>query len=385
MSSSTSRVKPGLQVLLERKKLLRRLSGLNVGLVVNHTSVTRSLEPSYLRLLEKGIRVKTIFTPEHGLWGAYGAGEPVEPESLSLNGVKVQSLYGAQTRPSAQALEDLDIVVYDIQDVGCRTYTYISTMLNCLEESSRNGVDFMILDRPNPLGGITVEGPVLKKGLESFVGPYYLPLRYGMTPGELGLLYASKKGLKTPEVVRMSGWSRMMHYPETGLPWIYPSPAIPTPITALLYSGMVLLEATNLSEGRGTYKPFEVFGAPWLKSAELVSKLKGRLGKECLVMETRFIPSSSKHKGEVCRGIHLVVENRRRIRPFKVAVHVVQSVLEAHPREFEVDHGKMDRLLGDSETRRSILSGTNVEEIVLKLRDEQERFKARIRNFLLYG
>lgn len=257
-----SRVKPGLDVLLERKKLLERLSGLNIGLVVNHTSATRSLDPSYIRLLEKGILVKTIFTPEHGLWGAYGAGEPVKSEKLSLNGVSVQSLYGTQRKPSIETLRELDLLIYDIQDVGCRTYTYISTMLNCLEEASKNSVGFMILDRPNPLGGLTVEGPVLKKGLESFVGPYYVPLRYGMTPGELALLYAFEKGLKPPLVVRLSGWSRAMYFCDTGLPWIYPSPAIPTPVAALLYSGMVLLEATNLSEGRGTYKPFEVFGAP---------------------------------------------------------------------------------------------------------------------------
>lgn len=379
-----SRVKPGLDVLLDSEKLVEKLRGLNVGLIINHTSVTRSLDPSYLQLLGKRIRIKTIFTPEHGLWGAYGAGEPVESEILPLKGVRVQSLYGAQRRPSVEMLEGLDIIIYDIQDVGCRTYTYISTMLNCLEEASAKDVDFMILDRPNPVGGVTVEGPVLKKGLESFVGPYYLPLRYGLTPGELGLLYASEKNLKPPKVVTMSGWSRMMHHPETGLPWIHPSPAIPTPTTALLYSGMVLLEATNLSEGRGTYKPFEVFGAPWLKSAELVSILKKRLGKECRPMETRFIPFSSKHRGEVCRGVHLVVVDPKRVRPFKVAVHVVQSVLEVHSKEFMVEHEKMDRLLGDSETRRSILGGARIEEIVLRLREEQKRFKARIRKILLY-
>jgi beta-N-acetylhexosaminidase len=205
-----------------------------------------------------------------------------------------------------------------------------------------------------------------------------------LTPGELGLLYASEKSLKPPEVVAMSGWSRMMHYPETGLPWIHPSPAIPTPTTALLYSGMVLLEATNLSEGRGTCKPFEVFGAPWLRAAKLVSMLKKRLGKECRAMETRFIPSSSKHRGEVCRGIHMIVEDSKRIRSFKVATHVVQSILEAHPKEFEINHEKMDGLLGDSEIRRNILDGVSVEEIVLKLREEQKRFKARIRRVLLY-
>ncbi|MEM2930387.1 MAG: DUF1343 domain-containing protein [Thermoproteota archaeon] len=377
-------VKPGLDILLERKALLRRLVGLNVGLVVNHTSVTRSLEPSYLRLLEKGIRVKTIFTPEHGLWGAYAAGEPVKSESLSLNGVRVQSLYCVQRKLSVEALKDLDLLVYDIQDVGCRTYTYISTMLNCLEEASKNNVGFMILDRPNPLGGLTVEGPVLKKGFESFVGPYYLPLRYGMTPGELALLYTFEKGLKPPLVVRLSGWSRMMYFCDTGLPWIYPSPAIPTPVAALLYSGMVLLEATNLSEGRGTYKPFEVFGAPWLKSAEIASMLKRKLGKECLLMETRFIPSSSKHEGKVCRGIHLVAKDQRRIRPFQVAVHILQSALEVHSGEFEIEQGKMDRLLGDNQVRRNILNGVSVEEIVLRLREEQKRFKARVRRVLLY-
>lgn len=377
-------VKPGLDLLLERKGSLSRLTGLNVGLVINHTSVTRSLEPSYLKLLEKGIRVKTILTPEHGLWGAYSAGEPVESESLPINGVKVQSLYGVRNRPTVEMLDGLDLIIYDVQDVGCRTFTYISTMLYCLEEASKNSIDFIILDRPNPLGGLTVEGPVLKEGLESFVGPYYLPLRYGMTPGELGLLYASEKGLKSPEVVAMSGWSRTMYYPDTGLPWIYPSPAIPTPATALLYPGMVLLEATNLSEGRGTYKPFEVFGAPWLRSEKVISTLKKRLGEGCRAMEIRFIPSSSKYKGEVCKGIYLVTEDPRRVRPFEVAVNVIQSVLEIHPKELEVDHGKMDRLLGDSEVRRAILSGISVKEILIKLEDEQERFKAKIRKFLLY-
>ncbi len=380
-----SRVKPGLDVLLERRKLLERLSRLNIGLIVNHTSVTRRLDPSYIRLLEKGIRVKTIFTPEHGLWGAYGAGEPVESEKLSLNGVSVQSLYGTRRKPSVETLKELDLLIYDIQDVGCRTYTYISTMLNCLEEASKNSVGFMILDRPNPLGGLTVEGPVLKKGLESFVGPYYVPLRYGMTPGELALLYAFEKGLKPPLVVRLSGWSRMMYFCDTGLPWVYPSPAIPTPVAALLYSGMVLLEATNLSEGRGTYKPFEVFGAPWFKSAEVAPVLRRKLGKDCLLMETRFIPSSSKHEGKVCRGIHLVVEDQRKIKPFQVGVNILQTVLEVHPRELEVEHGKMDRLLGDSKVRRNILNGVSVEEIVLRLRDEQKRFKARVRRVLLYG
>ncbi|MEM4229322.1 MAG: DUF1343 domain-containing protein [Thermoproteota archaeon] len=379
-----SSVKPGLDVLLEREKLLERLTRLNIGLVVNHTSTTRSLDPSYVRLLEKGIRVKTIFTPEHGLWGAYGAGEPVESEKLSLTRVSVQSLYGTQRKPSVETLKELDLLIYDIQDVGCRTYTYISTMLNCLEEASKNSVGFMILDRPNPLGGITVEGPVLKKGFESFVGPYCIPLRYGMTPGELALLYAFEKGLKPPSVVRLSGWSRMMYFCDTGLPWIYPSPAIPTPVAALLYSGMVLLEATNLSEGRGTYKPFEVFGAPWLKSEKIATMLKMKLGKECLLMETRFIPSSSKHVGKVCRGIHLVVKDHRRIRPFQIVVHILQSVLEVHPGEFEVENEKMDRLLGDSQVRRNILNGVSVEEIVLRLKEEQKRFKARARRVLLY-
>ncbi|MCX8183451.1 MAG: DUF1343 domain-containing protein, partial [Crenarchaeota archaeon] len=223
-----------------------------------------------------------------------------------------------------------------------------------------------------------------KKGLESFVGPYYIPLRYGMTPGELARLYAFDNGLKPPSVIKLEGWSRMMHFCDTGLPWVYPSPAIPTPVAALLYSGLVLLEATNLSEGRGTYKPFEIFGAPWLKSAEIASMLKKKLGKECLLMEIRFIPSSSKHKGKVCRGIHLVVEDQRKIRPFQVAVHILQSVLEVHPQEFEVEHEKMDRLLGDSRVRRDILNGISAEEIVLRLREEQKRFKARIRRFLLY-
>ncbi|MCX8184083.1 MAG: DUF1343 domain-containing protein, partial [Crenarchaeota archaeon] len=139
-----SRVKPGLDVLLNREKLLGRLSSLDIGLVVNHTSATRSLDPSYVRLLEKGLRVKTIFTPEHGLWGAYGAGEPVESESLSLKEVSVESLYGVQRKPSVETLKELDLIIYDIQDIGCRTYTYISTMLNCLEEALKNGVDFII-------------------------------------------------------------------------------------------------------------------------------------------------------------------------------------------------------------------------------------------------
>ncbi|MGQ9596160.1 MAG: exo-beta-N-acetylmuramidase NamZ family protein [Thermoproteota archaeon] len=378
------RVKTGLDSLLKNKSLLRRLVNKNIGLVINHTSLTSELELSYSHLLEKGIVVKAIFTPEHGLWGAYGAGMPVESGNL-LGDTRVYSLYGAQTKPDTEMLDGLDTIVYDIQDVGCRTYTYISTMFNCLFEASKHDISFMVLDRPNPLGGAIVEGPVLKKGLESFVGPYHLPLRYAMTPGELSLLYASDNGLNPPEVVRMQGWMRKMYYVDTGMPWIYPSPAIPTPTTALLYSGMVLLEATNLSEGRGTYKPFETFGAPWLNSTKLVSILKTRLGNKCRVFEVRFIPSSSKYEEELCKGVHLVVEDFEKARPFEIAMHVLQAVSEIHPKEFEVNCERMDRLLGDGDIRKKILSGVNAEEISLKLRKEQKKFKVRARKFFLYN
>jgi uncharacterized protein YbbC (DUF1343 family) len=378
-----AKVRSGLEALLEGG-WLRKFVGLNLGLIVNHTSVTGGLEPSYLLLRERGINVKAIFTPEHGLWGAYQAGELVNSESQPLKGVKVHSLYGAYTKPSGEMLDGLDLIAYDIQDVGCRTYTYISTMLGCLEEASKRGIDFVILDRPDPLGGTLVEGPVLKWGLESFVGPYYIPLRYGLTPGELGILYALERGLSCPKVVRMSGWGRAMYYGDTGMPWIYPSPAIPTPTSALLYSGMCLLEATNLSEGRGTYKPFEVFGAPWLNSAKLVDVLKSRLGGECRPMEVRFIPASSKYMGKVCKGVYLIVGDVRKVRSFEIIVRILQAVLELHPNEFEVDYDKMDRLLGDREVREDILSGVRVDEIALKLKDEQKEFKNRVREILLY-
>jgi uncharacterized protein YbbC (DUF1343 family) len=254
-------------------------------------------------------------------------------------------------------------------------------------------VKFLVLDRPNPIGGTLVEGPVLKDELRSFVGAYSLPIRYALTPGELANLYARENGINNFEVIKLEGWKRSMLFDETGLPWIFPSPNMPSLTSALLYPGICLFEGTNLSVGRGTSKPFEVIGAPWINEQKLAKKLKERLKEDVGVVPVRFIPYSSKYKDELCRGIYFVIKDRKKLKSVSVAIKTIYEIFQAYKENFKwdeyisrgeekVDHFSL--LAGDRKVRKLIESNENPEEIISSWNEEQKAYLKRIEKIKLY-
>ncbi|MGC8935175.1 MAG: exo-beta-N-acetylmuramidase NamZ family protein [Thermoproteota archaeon] len=383
-------MKIGLDLVEEGKV---EVKGKSVGLIINHTSFSSNLSYILEVFEEREAKVKAIFSPEHGIFGSQKDGEKVEHQKLEDKNIPVYSLYGKYLKPTSEMLDGLDLLVYDIQDVGARFYTYISTMLYSFQSASENGVKFLVLDRPNPIGGTLVEGPVLKDELRSFVGAYSLPIRYALTPGELANLYARENGINNFEVVKLEGWKRSMLFDETGLPWIFPSPNMPSLTSALLYPGICLFEGTNLSVGRGTSKPFEVIGAPWINEQKLAKKLKERLKEDVGVVPVRFIPYSSKYKDELCRGIYFVIKDRKKLKSVSVAIKTIYEIFQAYKENFKwdeyisrgeekVDHFSL--LAGDRKVRKLIESNENPEEIISSWNEEQKSYLKRIEKIKLY-
>ena len=307
------------------------IEGKSVGLIANHTAVNSKLE-AVADVLSKrsGIKVKAIFSPEHGFAGDVQAGVLVPHKP------RVYSLYGAHRSPTAEMLRGVDLLIYDIQDVGVRFYTYISTLYECMKAAAREGIPLIVLDRPNPIDGDRVEGPLLEPSLVSFVGIHPLPIRYGMTVGELARLFNHEGELGCDlRVVPMQGWRRSRWFDETGLVWIPPSPNMPTLTTATLYAGFCLLEGTNLSEGRGTTRPFELVGAPWLDAPRLVESLNALELAGVYFRVQSFTPTFSKFKGQACQGVQVHVVDRDRFDPISCALHVLRRTLDQHPEELE--------------------------------------------------
>ncbi|MGC9014423.1 MAG: exo-beta-N-acetylmuramidase NamZ family protein [Thermoproteota archaeon] len=383
-------MKIGLDLVEEGKV---EVKGKSVGLIINHTSFSSNLSYILEVFEEREAKVRAIFSPEHGIFGSQKDGEKVEHQKLEDKNIPVYSLYGKYLKPTSEMLDGLDLLVYDIQDVGARFYTYISTMLYSFQSASENGVKFLVLDRPNPIGGTLVEGPVLKDELRSFVGAYSLPIRYALTPGELANLYARENGINNFEVIKLEGWKRSMLFDETGLPWIFPSPNMPSLTSALLYPGICLFEGTNLSVGRGTSKPFEVIGAPWINEQKLAKKLKERLKEDVGVVPVRFIPYSSKYKDELCRGIYFVIKDRKKLKSVSVAIKTIYEIFQAYKENFKwdeyisrgeekVDHFSL--LAGDRKVRKLIESNENPEEIISSWNEEQKAYLKRIEKIKLY-
>ena len=260
------RVKPGLEVMLENSRYIDK----KIGLVTNHTGVDSGLEQNIDLMLRQGYKITALFSPEHGLFGDYPDGEYVESSVYPGTGIPIYSLFGDTQKPTGDMLQDVDVLIFDIQDIGSRYYTYMSTMLLSMEAASQHGVQFVVLDRPNPIGGTDVEGNVTKPSWISPVAYAHIAIRHGMTPGEIARFVAAQEGLPEPQLVPMEHWSREMYFPDTELPWVPTSPSAPSIEMALLYPGTCLLEGTNVSEGRGTSVPFQVLGAPWIDGAELV-------------------------------------------------------------------------------------------------------------------
>jgi uncharacterized protein YbbC (DUF1343 family) len=321
------------------------LRGKRVGLVTNPTGINHNMK-STIDILKENSNLVRLYSPEHGVRGERQAGEKVEEYIDDKSGVPVYSLYGDNKKPPKEYLSDVDIVAFDIQDVGSRLYTYISTMSYCMQSCAKYGKTFLVFDRPNPIGGEAVEGNLIKEGFASFVGVHPIPYRYGLTIGELALLFQKEFKINCNLVViPMKGWERTMYYEDTGLVWVSPSPNMPTVDTAFVYNSTCLFEGTNISEGRGTTKPFELVGAPWLSASELTELMNEKNLTGVLFRTAYFTPAFSKHEGKLCKGVQLHITDRQKFQPVKTGLYLLEAVMKLSGKEFAfinsyTDNGK---------------------------------------------
>ena len=383
---------PGLTRLIAS----RRLEGLRVGLVCNPASVDGSLaHASDLVFGAPGVTLEALFGPQHGFRADLQDNMIETPHAAdAIRRVPVYSLYSETREPTADMLRGLDVLVIDLQDVGARIYTFVYTMANCLRAAARHEVPVVVCDRPNPIGGVAVEGPMLERGFESFVGLFPIPMRHGMTIGELAVLFNTHFGIGADlQVVQMEGWSRGMYFDQTGLPWVMPSPNMPTLDTAIVYPGAVLFEGTQLSEGRGTTRPFELLGAPWIDAERFCAELNAlRLGGMHFRPVT-FEPTFHKHAREACGGCQIHVTDRRAFRPVLASVAAMAEFRRMDPGRFawrqppyEYEHGKMpiDILTGSPVLRGQIEAGIDARQIAASWDAAVAAFEPARRACLLY-
>ncbi|HCS72350.1 MAG TPA: DUF1343 domain-containing protein [Clostridiales bacterium] len=308
--------------------------GKNIGLITNPTGVSKKLQ-STIEILNDKYNLKALFSPEHGVRGDVQAGGKVEAYTDTRTGLPVFSLYGKTRQFTAEMLEGIDLVVMDIQDVGSRYYTYLYTMAYAMEGCAQFGIQFVLLDRVNPLGGETIDGNILNTKCRSFVGNYPIPVRYGLTMGELACLFNKEFSINCRlKVVRLEGWNRSLYFDETDLLWIGPSPNIPTLETAILYIGTCLLEGTNVSEGRGTTKPFEMLGAPWIDAYELNDAMNRKGFSGIIFRPAYFTPSFSKHQGQLCGGVQIHITNKKSIKAFEIGIQLIYTLMDLYKDNF---------------------------------------------------
>ena len=361
----------------------RQLDGKRVGLITNHTGLARDGR-STIRLLHDapGVKLVRIFSPEHGLEGKLDI--PVIADgSESGTGIPVASLYGDVRQPTAEMLADLDALVFDIQDIGTRFYTYISTMGLAMQAAAESGVRFVVLDRPNPINGVAVAGPVLDDGLQSFVGFHTLPVRHGMTVGELAGMFRAELELDLElEVVRVEGWQRGEFFDATGLTWVDPSPNMRSLRAALLYPGIGLLETTNLSVGRGTDTPFELFGAPWLDANKLAAELNALDLPGIVFAPVSFTPDASKFADELCHGVRFTITDRAAFEPLTTGFSIARLLRRDFAEDWQTE--PYIRLLGHQATFDALLAGGDLEAIKAAYQDGLREFVERRQPFLLY-
>jgi len=358
------------------------LKGKRVVLVTNQTGRDREGRATIDLLFKaEGVTLVALFSPEHGIRGTMD--EKVADSKDEKTGLPIYSLYGERRKPTAEMLKDVDVLVYDIQDAGCRFYTYISTLNYILEAAAANKVRVIVLDRPNPLGGVAVEGPVLDAGRESFVGCHALPVRHGMTVGELARLFnAERKCNCDLQVIAMEGWKRSDLYDRTGLHWVNPSPNLRGLTAALLYPGVGLLETTNVSVGRGTDRPFEWIGAPWLDGAKLASALaKQDLPGVCF-MPLRMTPTSSTHKDKTCDGVQILIDDWARFQPLRTGLAIACELHRLYPDDWKIE--RYDTLLLHRATFEALKKGATWQELEKGWQADLAKFQERRKLYLLY-
>ena len=379
--AENSEVLTGIDVL--ERDGFRQLAGRRIGLITNHTGRSGS-GVSTVKLLHeaKVAKLVTLFSPEHGFEGMLDVAKIADTQERAT-GLKVHSLYGETRKPTPAMVEGIDTIVFDIQDIGARFYTYVSTMGEAMRAAAEHKLRFVVIDRPNPIGGIAVAGPMLDAGRESFVGFHRLPVRHGMTVGELARLFKDELKLDLDlQVIECEGWRRGDLWDATGLTWVNPSPNMRSLTQAVLYPGIGLLETTNVSVGRGTDTPFEVIGAPWLDGKKLAAELNSRgiLGVRFVPIE--FQPESSKFAGKKCGGVNIIVTDREEFEPLRTGFEIAAQLRHLYPTDWEAKG--YDRLLGNEKTLQALLDGKSADEILTVAREGVSSFERRRAKHLIY-
>lgn len=372
------------------------LTNNRIGLLCNAASLDSSLTHARQCLGEiLGDGLRALFTPQHGLF-AEKQDNMVESDHRKdpLLGIPVFSLYSDTRRPTREMYDTIDMLLVDLQDVGTRVYTFIYTLSYCMEEARRLGKKVVVLDRPNPIGGRLVEGNCLKPEWRSFVGRYPIPMRHGLTIGELALLFNDAFGIHCDlEVIPMQGWRRDMLFTDTGLPWVAPSPNMPTPATALVYPGQVIWEGTNISEGRGTTQPFELSGAPFLETDRILDTLGGPDIPGGRLRPLEFEPTAQKWQNQRCRGFQIHVTDAQSFRPYAISLALLQAVIRHHPDafawkqppyEYEYHKQPIDLIIGDRHIRKNLEAMIPVDTLEKAWADDLDNFKTLRRKYFLY-
>ncbi|MBI5570269.1 MAG: DUF1343 domain-containing protein [Desulfomonile tiedjei] len=384
----------GLERVLREPDLLAR--GGRLGLVYNQSSVDTLFSPA-AELIDKAFpgRLRVLFGPQHGVAMTEQDNMKETPHTIHPSlGIPVYSLYAEARKPSQDMLGPADTVLVDLQDVGTRVYTFATTVLHLMEVAADAGKAVCVLDRPNPINGRDVEGNLLNPDYSSFVGPYPIPMRHGMTMGELMLLYNDllQIGCRLT-VVPMAGWQRGWYFEETGLPWVLPSPNMPLVETGVVYPGQVILEGTNLSEGRGTTRPFELFGAPYLEPEAVTATMEAGVLEGSILRDTFFRPAFNKWADSVCRGFQIHVTDRRLYRPYRLTLGLLSALLKLYPDDFRwsdppyeyvYDKLPVDVILGDAAVRTDLEQGRSIADMERQWQTELGEFEEVRSRFLLY-
>jgi uncharacterized protein YbbC (DUF1343 family) len=359
-TDSATTVRPGIETFLA--DVPERLRGKRVGLITNNTGIDRA-RTSNIDLIARHprLRLTALLAPEHGIRGNVEAGEHIADERDARTGVPIYSLYQSEDRgPTEEMLRDVDVLIYDLQEVGGRTWTYVSTMALSMQAAARKGIPFVVLDRPNPIGGEIVEGALLDPRFKSFVGMYPIPARHGMTVGELATLFNQAHGINADLIVaRVAGWSRAQWQDETGLPWVNPSPNLRSLAALTSYPGSVYFEGTTITEGRGTDRPFEQVGAPWLDAPRVAATMNamGLPGIRFEALTMPVLPTAGKWPGQTIPAIRFVVTDRRAYRPVRTSLLLIDEIRRQHPADFAWTR-TIDRLTGSDCVRLAIEGGT---------------------------
>lgn len=387
-------VKLGLEKLLSQD--ISTLRNLRVGLICNQASVNHKFQHAAdLVFKNPVINLTTLFGPQHGIRGDVQDNMVETSHGIDeRTGLPIFSLYSDTRQPTEEMMSGVDTLVFDLQDVGCRVYTFIYTMANAMKVCARLGKKFVVCDRPNPINGIDVEGNLLEAGHESFVGQYPIPMRHGMTVGELANLFNVEFKINCElEIIKMDGWERELYLDETNSPWVMPSPNMPTVETSVVFPGTVYFEGTQISEGRGTTRPFEMIGAPFIKANELKEAVELLDLPGVILRETKFLPTFQKYANQVCKGVFLQITDRNSFKPVISGLALIKTIFDLYPDKFKwkeppyeyvFDRNPFDVIAGTKKIRESFEQGKAISEIESSWLSQELEFRQLREKYLLY-